>query len=75
MVPDTKIGEVGKKIPDTSGLVTTSVLNTKINENENKIPDHVKHKITPEYNKFDDLIFDTILKQTNSTTNTNVNAV
>ena len=27
-----------KKIPDTSGLVTTTVLNTKINEVENKIP-------------------------------------
>ena len=28
-----------KKIPDTSGLVTTTVLNTKITEIENKIPD------------------------------------
>ena len=28
-----------KKIPDTSGLVTTTVLNTKISEVENKIPD------------------------------------
>ena len=28
-----------KKIPDTSGLVTTTVLNTKIREVENKIPD------------------------------------
>ena len=27
-----------KKIPDTSGLVTTTVLNTKISEVENKIP-------------------------------------
>ena len=27
-----------KKIPDTSGLVTTNVLNTKISEVENKIP-------------------------------------
>ena len=26
------------KIPDTSGLVTTTVLNTKISEVENKIP-------------------------------------
>ena len=55
--------------------MTASVLKTKINENENKIPDHVKHNITPEFNKFDDLIFDTILKQTNSATNTNVNAI
>ena len=28
-----------KKIPDTSGEVTTTTLNTKINEVENKIPD------------------------------------
>ena len=28
-----------KKIPDTSGSVTTTVLNTKISEVENKIPD------------------------------------
>ena len=33
-----KIGDVDKKIPDTSGLVTTTVLNTKISEVENKIP-------------------------------------
>ena len=26
------------KIPDTSGLVTTTVLNTKISDVENKIP-------------------------------------
>ena len=34
-----KIGGVDKKIPDTSGLVTTTILNTKISEVENKIPD------------------------------------
>ena len=28
-----------KKIPDTSGLVTITVLNTKINKVKNKIPD------------------------------------
>ena len=28
-----------KKTPDTNGLVTTTVLNTKIIEVENKIPD------------------------------------
>ena len=28
-----------KKIPDANGLVTTTVLNRKINEVENKIPD------------------------------------
>ena len=32
-----KIGNVDKKIPDTSRLLTTTVLNTKINEVENKI--------------------------------------
>ena len=33
-----KLGDVGKKTPDTSGLLTTNVLKTKINEVENKIP-------------------------------------
>ena len=33
------IGDADKKTPDTSGLVTTAVLNTKIIEAENKIPD------------------------------------
>ena len=28
-----------KKVPDTSGLVTTTVLNSKISDIENKIPD------------------------------------
>ena len=32
-----KIGHVDKKIPDTSRLLTTTVLNTKINDVENKI--------------------------------------
>ena len=31
------MGDVDKKIPDTSRLLTTTVLNTKINEVENKI--------------------------------------
>ena len=30
---------VDKKISDTSGLISTTVLNTKISEVENKIPD------------------------------------
>ena len=34
-----KIGDVDKKIPDTSGLVITTVLNTKISEIEIEIPD------------------------------------
>ena len=32
-----KNGDVDNKIPDTNGLVTTTVLNTKISEVENKI--------------------------------------
>ena len=32
-----KIGDVDKKIPDTSGLVTTAVLKTKITDVEKKI--------------------------------------
>ena len=31
-----------KKIPDTSSLVTTTVLSTKISEGENKFPDSSK---------------------------------
>ena len=34
-----KIGNVDKKIPDTSGLVTTTILNTKLSEVEYKILD------------------------------------
>ena len=34
-----KIEDVDKKIPDTSNLVTTTVLNTKIGGVENKTPD------------------------------------
>ena len=32
-----KIGDIDKKIPDTSGLMTATVLNTKISEAENEI--------------------------------------
>ena len=38
-------------MPDTSSSVTTTVLNTKINKFENKVPDHAKHIITQEFNK------------------------
>ena len=37
-----KIGDVDKKTPDTSGLATTTVLNSKIREIENKIPNTSK---------------------------------
>ena len=33
-----KIGDVDKKVPEVSGLVTTTVLNAEIGEVENKIP-------------------------------------
>ena len=42
---------VEKKIPITSSLIITSVLNTNTNEVENKIPDHTKYITTPEFNK------------------------
>ena len=38
-----KINEVENKMPDTSSLVTTTVLNRKISEVENIIPDHAKY--------------------------------
>ena len=34
--------EVENKIPDTSSLLTTAVLNTKIGQVEDNISDHVK---------------------------------
>ena len=40
-----------KKIPDTSGLVTTTVLNTEIIEVKNKVPDSSKYINTQEFNK------------------------
>ena len=47
-----KISEVENKIPDTSSLVTTNVLNTNISEVENKIRDHAKYITTTEqFNK------------------------
>ena len=46
-----KINEVGNKILDTSSLVIAIVLNTKIAEVENKIPDHAKYITTREFNK------------------------
>ena len=40
-----------KKIPDISGLVTTTVLNTKLIQVENKIPDASKLVITSVLNR------------------------
>ena len=38
-------------MPDTSGLVTTTVLNTKISQAENKTSNHDQYITTPEFNK------------------------
>ena len=46
-----KTGDVDKKIPESRGLVTTTVLNTKISEVENNILDHAKYITTQELNK------------------------
>ena len=43
--------KVESKTSNTSNLVITTVLNTKINEVENKIPDYTKHITTLEFNK------------------------
>ena len=60
-LPD--ISEVQNKILDTSGLVTTTVLNTKIGEVENKVPDHAKYIATSEFNKLTADNFPARLKQ------------
>ena len=46
-----------------SGLVTTTVLNTKISEVENKIPDNFKYIVTQEFNKLTAENFVARLKQ------------
>ena len=38
------------KIPNTSSLITANVLNTKISEIENKIPDNFKYITTQKFN-------------------------
>lgn len=48
---NTKISEVGNKIPDTSGLVTATVFNTKLGEFYNKIPYHAKRISKPQFKK------------------------
>ena len=47
---DKKMEILIQKIPDASGLVTTIVLNTKIGEVENKVPNHDKDITNPEFN-------------------------
>ena len=55
--------------------MTTTVLDTKIAEVENKIPDYAKYVPTLEFNKFSDFKLDTKLKQANLATNSDVNVV
>ena len=45
--------------------MTTTVLNTKVSEVENKIPNHDKYITTPEFNKLTAENFATRLKQAN----------
>ena len=52
-----------KKILDTSPLVTTTVLNTKISDVENETPNHDKYITSPEFNKLTAESFAAILKQ------------
>ena len=51
--------------------MTTTVLNTKISEVENKIPNHDKYITTPEFNKLTAENFTARLKQVNLVTKTN----
>ena len=50
--------------------MTATVLNTKLNEVEKKIPDHAKYITTPEFNKFTKKKFEAKLKQANLETKT-----
>ena len=51
-------------------LVTATVLNTKISEVENKIPNHYRYICTPEFNKLTAENFAARLKQPNLVTKT-----
>ena len=58
------------KKPDVSGLVTTIALNLKIEEVENKIPDHAKCiTTTQEFNKITAENFTATLKEGNLVNN------
>ena len=52
-------------MPDTSSLVSTALVNTKINEVENKISDHGKYITIQEFNKLTSENLAAILKQAN----------
>ena len=48
-----------EKISDVSALMTTIVLNTKIGEVKNKVPDDAKYTTAPRFIKFAGSVFDT----------------
>ena len=50
---------------DTTSLVSTIVLNTKVGEVDNKIPDHAKYITTQEFSKLHAENFAARLKQVN----------
>ena len=52
-----------KKIPDTSALVTSTILNTKVSEIENKIPENSKYITNQEFHKLTVENFEARLKQ------------
>ena len=52
-----------KKVPHTSGLVTTTILNTKIIEADNKILDDAKYITTQQFNKLTAKYFAARLKE------------
>ena len=59
-----KIGlEVENKIANMSGLVTTTVLNTKASKVENKVPNNDKYITTLKFNKLTEENFTARLKQ------------
>ena len=62
---NTKLSKVEDKIPNSSSLVTTTVLYAKISEVENKISHHAKCITTQEFNKLAAENFKERLKQAN----------
>ena len=70
---NTKFGETENVIPDTSGLVTTSVFITKNSKVESKILGHVKYITTHEFNKLTEKNFAGRLKQANVVNKTDFN--
>ena len=55
---------------DTTGLMTRTVLNTKISEADNKIPDNSKYVTTDDFNKLTAEDFAARLKQADSVNKT-----